>query len=188
MIKKLKDEVFKLSLSSNIYFLNYEKKIIIDTGDRCDRQEISNILSKIVDFEKVEIVILTHMHYDHTGNLDLFPNAKFYASKEAIDDLKKNPYGAVLNEQIVSILENIQFEELPQELFGLKIIPTPGHTRGSVCLYLEKEMILFSGDTIFDNGYKGRIDLPTSAPNELQKSIIKLLDYKFKTLCPGHDY
>ena len=70
----------------------------------------------------------------------------------------------------------------------LTIISTPGHTRGSISIWYEEEKILFSGDTIFANGSYGRTDLPTSVPEELEKSISKLKEYKYEILCPGHDY
>jgi hydroxyacylglutathione hydrolase len=75
-----------------------------------------------------------------------------------------------------------------KDMHGLKIIETPGHTRGSICIWYEKEKILFSGDTLFHNNLVGRTDLPTSSPADLKKSLDKLQSYKYAILCPGHDY
>ncbi|MDO5555848.1 MAG: MBL fold metallo-hydrolase [Clostridia bacterium] len=50
------------------------------------------------------------------------------------------------------------------------IIHTPGHTQGGICLYSEKEKLLFSGDTIFRDAW-GRTDLPTSSFTDIIKSI-----------------
>ena len=66
-----------------------------------------------------------------------------------------------------------------------KIIETPGHTGGSICL-LYKD-VLFTGDTLFDCGC-GRVDLPSSEPSLMKESLEKLEKIKYKFFCPGHDY
>jgi glyoxylase-like metal-dependent hydrolase (beta-lactamase superfamily II) len=75
-----------------------------------------------------------------------------------------------------------------KDMGELYVIPTPGHTRGSICLWYAPEKILFSGDTLFYNKHIGRQDLPTSEPGQMQKSLMKLVHYNYKILCPGHDY
>ena len=188
MISQVAENVWKLDADSNVYFLNFDKKIIIDTGRRSNRHLLEQYLPKVVDFSNIEIVIFTHLHYDHIGNFDLFSNAKFYASKQEIADFNENKNNAVLDENIADIF-NVELNELPENIEGLKVIETPGHTRGSICLWYEKDKILFTGDTIFRNKrITGRTDLPTSSPDEIRESIMKLLDYNFKIICPGHDY
>lgn len=185
MIEKISKDIWKVPAEGNVYFLDFDEKIIIDTSERINRHIIEQFLGKVVDFKKVDKVIFTHLHHDHSGNFDLFPNAKFFASKEEIEDFKKDPEGTTLDPFIA---EKLDIELNPIKDFnGLKIIKTPGHTRGSICLWYEKENILFSGDTLFENGY-GRIDLPTSVPGKMQESLNKLTTYKYKVLCPGHDY
>lgn len=185
MIEKVAENIWKFVGDSNVYFLNLEEPVMIDTSSRAFRPMLKSLLSKVVDFSKVKKVIFTHLHYDHTGNADLFENAEFYASKREIEDFKKNPEGAVLDEETAERL-NMELKPLPDSINGLKVINTPGHTKGSVCLWYEKERILFSGDTLFPGKNIGRTDLPTSVPDEMQKSLLKLLDYNFKILCPGH--
>ena len=72
--------------------------------------------------------------------------------------------------------------ELP--IKEIKVITTPGHTKDSVCFFYED--ILFSGDTIFGQGYLGRTDFPESEPEKMQKSLEKLKKINYKILCPGH--
>ena len=185
MIEKVSNSVRKFIGNSNIYLILLEKPIVIDTGNRADRKLVEQFLPKVVDLDKVEKVIFTHLHYDHIGNFDLFPNAKFYASQKEIESFRKDPFGTVLSEDI---LEKFKVDLLPitsDENF--EIIETPGHTTGSICIWFEKEKILFSGDTLLKSGY-GRTDLPTSKPEEIQKSILKLVNYNYKYLATGHEY
>lgn len=189
MITKISDKVWKHTGSdmSNMYFLDVGKKIVIDAGNRSDRQEVSQFLGKVVDFADVEIVIFTHLHYDHIGNFDLFPNAEFYASEEEIKAFEKSAYDTVLSEEIVEKFK-IKLKPLPSKLEGLEIIKTPGHTSGSVCIWYPAERILFTGDTLFRKKATGRTDLPTSVPKKLNESILKLVEYNARVLAPGHDY
>ncbi|MFC1723881.1 MBL fold metallo-hydrolase [Nanoarchaeota archaeon] len=190
MLTKISDTIQKCTLrdQGNVYFLDIEKKIIIDTGNRTYRDDLKNFLGRAVNFEEIQIVIFTHLHYDHSGNYDLFPNAEFYASPEEIDDFRKNPEGSVLDPTVAEMLKSITIKPLPQEFLGLKILKTPGHTRGSICLYYENEKTLFSGDTIFQAKSQGRTDLPTSQPDQMRNSIMSLIEVPYKILCPGHDY
>jgi glyoxylase-like metal-dependent hydrolase (beta-lactamase superfamily II) len=186
MIKKICENVWKVDVDSNVYFLDFDEKIVIDTGRRMNRNILEQFLGKVVDFEKIEKIVFTHMHFDHVGNFDLFPNAAFFASREEIGCFEKDPAAATLNEDIVEKLKAARIKlSVLEKLKGLEIIHTPGHTIGSICLWYAAERVLFSGDTIFKDG-PGRTDLPTSAPGKLQASLNKLVSYNFKILCPGH--
>lgn len=68
-----------------------------------------------------------------------------------------------------------------------QIIHTPGHTKGSICIYCSKEKLLFSGDTLF-RGTWGRTDLPTGSFEEIMNSITnKLMALPEDTIIyPGH--
>ena len=186
MIEKISDKIWKLRANSNIYFLDFEKKILIDTGDRAERRIVEQFLSKVVDFDKVEIVIFTHLHFDHIGNFDLFPRARFYASEQEIRDFnrdrKKTTYDDFMAEKF-----DAKLEPIADKIDDLEIIKTPGHTRGSICIWYEPERILFSGDTLFKKA-PGWTGAPTSSPARMRKTLMKLIEYNFKILCPGHDY
>lgn len=196
MIKKITSDIWKLKLDSNLYFLNLDKKIIIDTGCRSKEELLKLILSKLVPLDKVDKVIFTHMHYDHIGNADLFPNAEFYASKQEIKDFKENPELTVLDANIVARTSFLHDRIKPiVNMDGFHIINTPGHTRGSICIWYEKEGVLFTGDTYFGGDIDtkidlciGRTDLPTSQPEEMNKSLEKIKKLPVKIFCPGHDY
>ncbi len=68
---------------------------------------------------------------------------------------------------------------------AVKVLLTPGHSPGSVCLYLEKDKILISGDVVFA-GSIGRTDFPGGNPSLLRKSIDELSQLDVEYLVPGH--
>jgi len=176
MIKKITENIYKLSFSSfgsNIYLLKKEK-ILIDTSSKENRAELLDDLGKLdVKPDDIKKVLLTHGHWDHIGNVEIFPKAKIYASTQEIKHF--------------GLKKTLPLSSL--KIKAIEIIETPGHTRGSVAYYLPNEKILFSGDTIFDTqGMIGRTDFPESAPEKMNASVKKLVDIvkKGALLCPGH--
>lgn len=171
MIKKIKENVWQLNFhefGSLVYVLIIgSKKILIDTGSPANKQELMQDFTKLkINPIEIDTLILTHNHYDHTGNIDLFPRAEVYGSKRDFKD-----------DEDIEDIDNLDIKEF-------QIIKTPGHTKGGICILYED--VLFSGDTIFDNGGVGRTDLPRGNFNELEKSIESLENIKYKILCPGH--
>ena len=68
----------------------------------------------------------------------------------------------------------------------LRVLHTPGHTEGSVCLYDTDEGLLFSGDTLFAGGW-GRVDLPGGDPDAMVQSLGRFLDLEDGVrVYPGH--
>lgn len=186
VVKNISKNIWKVSADSNVYLLLLEEPIVIDTGRRSNRDLLTRFLDKVYPLEKVKNVIFTHLHSDHIGNFDLFKNAEFFASQKEIDSFSKDPVATTMDEDIAHKF-NVKLQPV-KDFNDLYVINTPGHTAGSICLWYAKGKILFSGDTIFYNKKFGRVDLPTSVPDQLQRSVMKLIHYNFRILCPGHDY
>ena len=68
----------------------------------------------------------------------------------------------------------------------LRVLHTPGHTSGSVCLLAADDGLLFSGDTLFAGGW-GRVDLPGGSADEIVGSLVRLAELEPPTaVLPGH--
>ena len=68
----------------------------------------------------------------------------------------------------------------------LRVIHTPGHTPGGICLYEPEEKLLFSGDTVFTGGSFGRYDFPGGDRTVLAASLERLGALEVEGLYPGH--
>lgn len=155
----------------------------------------------------VEAVILTHSHWDHLMGLPelvaAHPEVAIYVHPHEAQFLGKEG-GRRLRKLAISIDPSqarfpLSFwESLPEPTHflqegetipgcSLQVLHTPGHTAGSVSLYLFGDDILFSGDTLFA-GSIGRTDLPNSDPQAIIPGIkTKLLTLPKKTIVyPGH--
>lgn len=165
--------------------------IVVDPGDN-----ISRIVSTLEQHQlTVKQIIVTHAHIDHiagaqylkrlTGapilynqnDLPLVKMMDIQAGWLGIPTPEVAPPDASLEDgQTISIAG----------LTG-SILHTPGHTEGSVCLYIPQQTLLFAGDTLF-NGSVGRTDLPGGNTHKLLKSIhASLLTLPDEvTVIPGH--
>ena len=146
-------------------------KVVIDTGayevdvvkkpwaHRYPEEELDAVLMSAMGWkrEDVDIVINTHLHYDHCGQNCKFPNAKFYVQKkewEAAGDL--TPYEAQYYDPHDYCKSRIpyfrwRFVDGDEEILpGLKLFLAPGHTRGAqfVLLDTEEGALCFPGDSM----------------------------------------
>ena len=152
--------------------------VVIDPG-----YEAETVLAEAKRLGKsIEAILLTHGHFDHVGavkDIAAETDCKVYLCEE---DLSMPPqltagtlyYTDLYGEGDVLKLAGLSF----------KVLHTPGHTPGSVCLQCEDT--IFSGDTLFW-GSCGRTDLPGGSWATIQKSLKRLaaISGDFKVY-PGH--
>lgn len=166
----------------NTYIFKYQNKIIvIDPGSDIDK--IINSLNN----EKIDYILLTHGHMDHIGStkeLIKLYNTKVYLSKLDEDYIK----GKIILDPYFD-KNQYNFSYLDYSLFdieGIKIINTPGHSKGSVSILIEEENILFTGDTLFKDSF-GRYDFIGGSLKKLKDSINLLFKLDENTIIyPGH--
>ncbi len=183
-MEEIAEKVWKIKSFSNVYLIEGEENIVIDTSARVHIGKVEKALGDKIN--TVSKVIFTHFHHDHIANFSLFRNAEFYASHAEIEAHKKDPYGAILDEQITKEF-GVEVKPIDKvKIEGMKVLHTPGHTIGSICLLDEKRKILFSGDTLFPGGETGRTIYPTSVPEKMQESLELIKKHKFEILAAGH--
>jgi hydroxyacylglutathione hydrolase len=171
------------SLGTNCYLVYDKNKegVIIDPGDDAD-YIASVILQKSI---KPKLIIVTHGHFDHilaAEELKLVFNIPIAVSskdefliKSADSRAKYFNQKDVINLGILSIDIDLD-KRIDINIGNIKfsLIKTPGHTPGSISLYLKKENIIFVGDLIFANGELGRTDFSYGDNNLLNLSIKKI--------------
>jgi len=178
--------------AENAYIIGVPPAVaVVDPGAESDR-----IISVIEDQGWTpEAVLLTHGHLDHIAHAA--PVAEHFGIGLTIHP-KDLPY--LRHVQMPDYAEMIGYRQPPEpealfedgqtvEVAGLalKVLHTPGHTPGHVCLVHEESREILVGDVIFNRGV-GRVDLPGGDPQALEHSIRDVLfeldgDY---TLYPGH--
>ena len=181
---------------TNSYILRSSEKatecLIIDTG-----LDIRPML-EFLDKNKLNpaAVILTHWHIDHIAGVEelraKYPAIKVYIHKldaesltDSVNNLSFMTGGTFSTKEADHLVDEPDIIE--EAGIQLRVIHTPGHTPGGICLYSQKEGIIFAGDTLFADSV-GRTDFPGGDMRRLIEVIKeKLLKLPDETLVfPGH--
>jgi hydroxyacylglutathione hydrolase len=143
----------------------------------------------------LEAILVTHWHPDHigaVGELRAETGAKVYvgskdaekmkAGTDAFGMLREMPEGFRAADQGLEDGEEILLAGI-----RIKVINTPGHTKGGVCYYLQEHATLFTGDTLFFSSV-GRTDLEGGNLDDMKSSVVdKLFKLEDSTrVLPGH--
>lgn len=177
----------------HIYLILGENlNVLIDTGIISKFNSFNYLLTTEVGItiEDIDLVINTHEHFDHISSNAYFHCAtaahrwaavKIHNSDELITKGKK--WGMDLKDLAVNIwLENRNIIDLGHVF--LKVIETPGHTSGCICLYEPYKHYIFSGDTLF-KGFGSNI-YESGSISEYINSLQILNTLKIDAFYPSH--
>ena len=200
--------------------LGGEQNVLVDTGP-CDpdwaaryhrpikrgpSQTIPSALGGLgLKPDDIQVVIFTHLHWDHSYNLDYFPNATFFVQdtelRYAVNPLPmdRKPYGvgvADLTPPWMNVFGRIKPLDGDTDILpGIRVMHLPGHTPGSQGVVVETQegQWVIAGDTVplYDNLTKNENESysPGGVYQDLYKfyeSLKKLEPFDGKIL-PGHD-
>ncbi len=166
----------------NCYLIREEQSkscVVIDPGGNANK-----VLKYLEDNGlTLEAILLTHGHFDHVGAVKELHEKTLCKVYLHTDDL-------MLPENFTSgsLFYTHEYGEgdvLEMAGLTIKVMHTPGHTEGSVCLLVDD--VIFSGDTLFCHSC-GRTDLPGGDPDAIMKSLarLKALEGDYRVL-PGHN-
>lgn len=155
-------------------------------------------------------IVLTHHHFDHTSGAPRFreetgarvvlhtdeeeflihPRADAPEDIEIPEEMKELAAQVkVLREKAAEAVPDVRVKDGDVIKVGgltLEIVHTPGHTLGSVCIYLREERVLFTGDTALGLGTVAISPPPYGDMGLYIDSLRRLLTYDCALMCPGH--
>ncbi len=152
---------------------------IVDTGNQGSEGEILTVVEALGGtWEDVNHVIATHAHGDHVGSIrkvmEAAAGASGYAGADDISNINAP-------RDLVSLSDG-------DEVFGLQVIATPGHTPGSISVFDSDSGVLIAGDAL--NTPDGVLEGPNpSFSSDLDlanTSVQRLAELNFETLLVGH--
>ena len=157
------------------YLIQEEETKTVAIVDPSDFEPCDNIIKK--KYKKLDYILNTHHHFDHVGG-----NEK----------LKKKYNCTILgfegDKDRIPLIDKLLNDDQNFKIGGLNFLTilVPGHTKGHIAFYLDKEKILFTGDTLFSLGC-GRIFEGTSKQMFDSINKLKKLPEETKIYC-GHEY
>ncbi|HHY46935.1 MAG TPA: MBL fold metallo-hydrolase [Firmicutes bacterium] len=182
---------------SNVYLLKGERLALFDTGFYTDRAEL------LIELEKrsiapgdIDMVILSHLHYDHCINLALIPGAEVLLSPRELEYArgecreKGDIYIVDYPDSLLAGRTLRLAEEGTLVMDGVVLMETPGHTPGCISAVAETPdgPVVLAGDAI-KNGWEVMNNTPTMAfvgIDMARKSMKRILDTG-GIIIPGHD-
>jgi hydroxyacylglutathione hydrolase len=175
----------------NTVFIDGEVPVLIDPGHK---HLFSNVAEGMArdrkEIDQTRCILCTHSHPDHIEAIDLF-------DKNILKGISREEYGYMNNGgKELFLATGCRMPQIPFKLFlqegtakignkTLQIIPTPGHSPGSICFYWEDKKALISGDTVFYMGV-GRTDFQGGNLDALADSVERLSKLEIEYLIPGH--
>ncbi len=178
-----------------VLYDNTKECVIIDPGLQTQNEQ--QRLVKFIEENNLKPVKLlcTHGHFDHImGNAFVTRkwNIPTYIHPEDKGQLERaqqycQMFGYTIEQPP---LDTIDVNDSDIVTFGeseLKVLHTPGHTRGGVCYYSEPDKLIFTGDTLFA-GSIGRTDLPGGDYDALMESLLTKVvkTDPYSKVLPGH--
>jgi len=162
------------------YVLVREGRVaIVDTGTSGNDERIEMALTSLgVGWGDVDHIVLTHLHGDHVGGLSAVLNS--------IDTAV--PYAGEADIAGISSSRPITAVNDGDEIFGLEVIATPGHTPGSISMLDDEEGLLIAGDALnTSNGQVLAANPDFSQDLAAADNSVKVLAQRnFDTLAVGH--
>ncbi|MBK5113540.1 MAG: MBL fold metallo-hydrolase [Candidatus Heimdallarchaeota archaeon] len=203
-MRQLAENVFSITgkglFSVPVFVIEKQNGLLtlIDTGLEKDTKIIiKKIRKKWGSLEKIERIVFTHRHHDHTAGLAMFMDEMTTISapeppKERVElvchEDEAPHFANTLRGQIINPNRTVKHNEIIDEELKLKAIHVPGHSWGHICLLLEKEKLLFLGDTIMfmPFGLREVFERFHDDYKQYKKTLKIILDYDWNFGIPSH--
>ena len=184
------DTIMAGPLETNTYLISSDSQaMVVDPG--CDAAELVIERAESSDLE-IAAIVNTHGHWDHAtddARLMRKTGAPLYVHERDAEMVRFPSTSLSLPFPLEPATPSKLMRDGDTLNLGrhqFRVIHTPGHTPGSVCLIVESERVLITGDTLFEGTY-GRYDLPGGDAEALYASLRLLgnLDAEYRVY-PGH--
>ena len=125
------------------------ENILFDTGSYGVRNVIKDLLKK----EKIDKLFISHLHFDHCSNLDLFKDSKIYINEKELKNLFENNDDSDLYKPLLKIINEYDVNTFNNSINisdNIKVVLTYGHTIGHSSLEFKQgeRRVLVAGDAI----------------------------------------
>jgi len=166
--------------SSNSYIIRDDTNLIIDPGCYKSFTNLFGLMrNDKIEVSDIDIVFNTHLHKDHCESNHMFLRR---GALLAFHEKEKESSAYDFSPDIS--VSNLRFYSTGK--FNLELIHTPGHTPGSISIYIDELATAITGDLIFESGLPGSTDLYGGNTKSILKSLEKVQALDSEYILPGH--
>ncbi|WP_321368940.1 MBL fold metallo-hydrolase [uncultured Desulfuromusa sp.] len=172
-----------------------DHNILFDTGSYGDRKQLVDSLAEHnLKPDQIDILFVSHLHFDHFLNAELFPQAKIWVSERDLDYVLNREFIDCEDPYVPDVMIRhmkahlTPYRDGEEIVNGLNAISLPGHTPGTSGLLAKDGRVLFAGDAVknlweFDKN----ISPPAFFSSELAVENYKTIKEIAEIVVPGHD-
>ncbi|MEM1575287.1 MAG: MBL fold metallo-hydrolase [Candidatus Methanomethylicia archaeon] len=182
----------------NITLVESNKLILYDTGHFSDRKNlIQEFKKRRISPENIEIVVLSHLHFDHCLNIDLFKNAEIILDEKELEYALSNKPEKIkdffIPKFLIPIIKRRGFTNVKENLEianKVYVLKTPGHTPGLISLFVKDGRKKFA---IVSDAIKNAWEFMKGKPEQIfgkdeeAKESVKKIKKLNSIIIPGHD-
>jgi len=178
------NESGEIRIASTCTLIKTDKNILVDTSSFHEKNELLAALKKEgLAPEDIDMVVLTHLHLDHTVNVSLFTNACVLCKF-------REGYPGQMHFPSKGYIKRFELTDGTEISKDVTVLETPGHTGDMISLVVntKKGVVVIAGDAFSDETYLDLNKEPSPLLNDVQKfnesrkKILAIADY----IVPGH--
>lgn len=154
-------------------------RVLVDTGLTSTHPMVEDMDPRLkpvtewdLDPAGVDVVVNTHLHFDHCGGNHLFPGTPIHVQRQELED-GRHAEDYTIREWVDP--EGVELEYVPADgevtlAPGVRLLPAPGHTRGSQIVVVETDegLVVIAGDSAV---WAGELDDPQTEGQRLIRSL-----------------
>ncbi len=167
-----------------------EARVLVDTGLTELHPAVADMDPRLfplsaqpdVDLAAIDVVVNTHLHFDHCGGNHLFAGRPTYVQRRELDDARSLDDYTIREWVDAPGIQYVPVDGAHEVLPGIRLVPTPGHTAGSQVVVVEADgqPVVIAGDTAV---FSGELDEPRTEGQRL----IRALDPELVWLSHEHE-
>ncbi|WP_188673429.1 MBL fold metallo-hydrolase [Subtercola lobariae] len=152
-------------------------RVLVDTGMTDLHPAVADmdprfepLTERSIELDSITAVVNTHLHFDHCGGNHLFAGRPIYVQRQELEDARTQDDYTIREwvdaAGVYYVEVDGEFEPLP----GVRLLPAPGHTRGSQIVVVETDdgSVVIAGDTAV---WFGELDEPATEGQRLIRSL-----------------